>query len=89
MCYAQKNKHQYRLFDHVVDPEEMGVNRTFANLFGTNIALNKTMSDFKLAICAKLAYGDLDVDLTVEWMEYHRYVSTLFRLIEFSLCYIK
>ena len=79
------NKHQYRFFDHVVDPDEMGVNRTFANLSGTNIALNKTVSDFKLAICAKLAYGDLDVDLTIEWMEYHRYVSTLFRLIEFFI----
>ena len=80
-----KNKHQYKLFDHVVDPEDMGVNRTFANLSGTNIALNKNMSDFKLAICAKLAHGNLDVDLTIEWMEYHRYVSTLFRPMEFTI----
>ena len=75
-----KNKHQYRLFDHVVDPEDIGGDRTFGSMSGTNIALDKKMSDFKLAICAKLVYGNLDVDLTIEWMEYHRYVSTLLDL---------
>ena len=73
-----KNKDQYRLFDHVVVPEDIGDSRIFANLSGRNItSLNQNGSDFNLAICAKLAYGNLDVNLTIEWMEYHRYVNVL------------
>ena len=73
-----RNKDQYRLFDQVVFPEDIGDSRIFANLSGTNItSLNKNGSDFNLAICAKLAYGNLDVNLTIEWMEYHRYANVL------------
>ena len=83
-----KNKDQYRLFDHAVVPEHIGDSRILTNLPGGNIkSLNQNGSDFNLAICAKLAYGNLDVNLTIEWMEYHRYVNVLhlFRPVEFSI----
>ena len=89
-----KNENLYRLFDHVVDPEDIGDNtvdledkggrRAFVNLSGMNKPLNENGSNFKLAICAKLAYGDLNINLTIEWMEYHRYVPNLYRSIEFT-----
>ena len=32
----------------------------------------KSTSHFSLAICAKIAYGDLNKALTIEWMEYNK-----------------
>ena len=94
-----KNENLYRLFDPVVDPENIGDNtvdlediggrRTFDNLSGMNKALNKNESNFNLAICAKLAYGDLNINITIEWMEYHRYVPNIYRSTEFSIIYYK
>ena len=32
----------------------------------------KSTSKFSMAICAKIAYGDLNKALTIEWMEYNK-----------------
>ena len=32
----------------------------------------KSTSEFSMAICAKIAYGDLNAALTIEWMEYNK-----------------
>ena len=32
----------------------------------------KSTSEFSMAICAKIAYGDLNTVLTIEWMEYNK-----------------
>ena len=32
----------------------------------------KFNKEFSMAICAKIAYGDLNTPLTIEWMEYYK-----------------
>ena len=38
----------------------------------------KNKTDFSFGVCAKLAYGNLNENLTIEWMEYHRLVFILY-----------
>ena len=35
----------------------------------------KSTSEFSMAICAKIAYGDLNTALTIEWMEYNKAIG--------------
>ena len=48
-------------------------------------ALKKPQVDFSFGVCAKLAYGNLNENLTTEWMEYHRLVVILFYIFVFCL----
>ncbi|XP_060551474.1 uncharacterized protein LOC132713042 [Ruditapes philippinarum] len=48
---------------------------TNENIFREPYYPLKVTKQFSFAVCGKIIYGDINIALTVEWMEYHKYMG--------------
>lgn len=60
--------------EKIVSTREENVTRK-DNITAPTSTVSKGQQNFSFAICAKLIYGDPDLELTIEWLEYYRHLG--------------
>ena len=84
-CLCPKNINAYKFLDKALFPNESKLRTTTNETVKMTSKSIQNHSDFSFAVCAKLVFHSLNPNLTIEWMEYHRFVSHLFTPLSISL----